>query len=123
MDKYFRYLYYILTISVVVFAVFYIWVFLTQGDFARADIKIANQEPFSVHLVISASSSRGTKKIFRGSIEAGKTKLIEQFTYGAGTFDIKLNKQYEFSIGDFSDKVDFSKTLIIKDNKAYFKTQ
>lgn len=123
MDKYFRYFVYFLLASTLVFAAFYIWLFINQGDFSKAEITIVNQEPYSIHLEILTVTADESNRLFRGSIEKGKIKSIEGFTYGEGVFKIKLNKKIDFSIGAFHDKNNFSKRLIIKDNKAYFESE
>ncbi|NRA88634.1 MAG: hypothetical protein HRU28_14885 [Rhizobiales bacterium] len=120
MEKYYRYIYYVMTASVVVFAMLYIWAFLINGQFAKASIEIINKEPYSIHLSIYAKSQGDSKRLFVGSIEQGKSKSFEQFIYGTGTFEVKLNKKFDFSIGEFDDKNNVPKTLIIKNNIAYF---
>lgn len=123
MDKYFRYFVYFLVASTLVFAAFYIWLFLNKGDFSKVEITIVNQEPYSIRLEITAITADSENRLYRGSIEQGKIKLVEKFTYGEGIFKIKLNKKFDFSIGTFSDKNNFSKRLIIKDDKAYFESE
>lgn len=123
MEKFYRYIYYLLTASVVVFAALYVWVYLNFGQYSRADITVVNQEIYDIHLEILAMPEKEPVKIFKGSIKQNQTKLIEKFTYGKGKFKIILNKKLEFLIGDFEDNKNFAKTLIIKDNNASFATQ
>ena len=82
MDKLFRYFIYFLLGSVLLFAVGYIWVFLTQGDYAKGKFEIVNLEPYSIHIEMSAVNDEDTNRLFRGSIEQGKTKKFEKFVYG-----------------------------------------
>ncbi|MGL1921316.1 MAG: hypothetical protein OCD03_09820 [Hyphomicrobiales bacterium] len=123
MDKYFKYFTYFLVASVLLFAAAYIWVFITQGDYAKGKFEIVNLEPYSVHIDMAATNAEGSNRLFRGSIEEGKSKAFEKFIYGQGVYEIKLNKNIDFSIGEFNDKNNFSKRLIIKDNKAYFDSE
>ena len=120
MDKYYRYFYYFLTSSVVVFAVLYICLFLTQGAFAKGEFEIVNEEPYSIHILMVAKTTDTENTLFKGSIEAGNTQKFEKFLYGQGVYEIKLNKKIDFSIGTFNDKNNVSERLIIKDNVAYF---
>lgn len=122
MDKLFKYITYFLVASVLVFATAYIWLFLTQGDYAKGEFEIVNHEPYSIHIDFGATNEEGTNRLYRGSIEQGKSKKFEKFIYGSGVYDIKLNKKIDFSIGQFNDKNNFSKRLIIKDDKAYFES-
>ncbi|MBL1421114.1 MAG: hypothetical protein COC24_011455 [Alphaproteobacteria bacterium] len=123
MDRLFRYFIYFLVSSVLVFAIGYIWLFLTQGDYAKGEFEIVNLEPYSIHIEMSAINDEGASRLFRGSIEKGKSKKFEKFVYGQGVYEIKLNKKIDFSIGTFNDKNNFSKRLIIKDDKAYFEAE
>lgn len=122
MDKYFRYFIYFLIASTLAFSVVYISLFINQGQYAKGEFEIINQEPYSIHVEISAQNQTELKRIYRGSIEQGKTKKFTEFIYGQGIYIIKLNKKFNFSIGNFNDKINFSKRLIIKDNKAYFES-
>lgn len=123
MDKYFKYFTYFLITSVLVFAAFYIWLFLKQGDFAKGQFEIVNLEPYSIHVEFSAKNEKETKRLFRGSIEEGKSKKFKEFIYGQGVFEIKLNKKFDFSIGTFDDKNNFAKRLVIKNDDAYFESE
>lgn len=123
MDKLFRYFVYFLLTSVLVFAIGYVWLFLNQGSYAKGEFEIVNLEPYSIHIEMSAVNDEGTDRLFRGSIEQDKSKKFEKFVYGHGSFTVKLNKKIDFSIGSFNDKNNFSKRLIIKDDKAYFESK
>lgn len=123
MDKLFRYFVYFLLSSVLLFAAGYIWLFLNQGDYAKGEFEIINLEPYSIHIDLAAKNEEGMDRLFRGSIEQGKSKKFEKFIYGHGSFTVKLNKKIDFSIGSFNDKNNFSKRLIIKDDKAYFEAE